>query len=412
MVAKIISGKSLMGALNYNENKVSKGKAELISLNGYQKDIPKLNFHDKLFRLKDLAARNERTKTNAVHISLNFTVNEKLQKEKLTEIANEYMERIGFGSQPYLIYLHNDAGHPHIHIVSTNIKPTGERISLHNLGRTKSEAARKSIEQTYQLVRAGVQQPKQNKDNLILQKLEYGKTDTKRAITNVLNEVLRLYKFTSLPELNAILNQYNVGADRGAKDSQMYLKNGLVYWILNNKGNKIGVPIKASSIYGTPTLSKLNEKFSENRIARKSLKERVKDRINPILTTKASKSGFSRALQAKGINVVYRENEQGVLYGVTFVDNTLKVVFNGSDLGKAYSAAALSNWFVKATNEQPTFKAPVSNGNLKNDQPIKINQHPEQSFLNDLLSTDYQESLSIPGMSQNKRKKKRRRLTR
>jgi hypothetical protein len=412
MVAKIISGKSLIGALNYNENKVAKGKAELIMQNGYQKDFSKLNFYDKLLRLTDLAGRNERTKTNTVHISLNFAVNESLQKEKLNEIANDYMERIGFGSQPYLVYLHNDAGHPHIHIVSTNIQPTGERITLHNLGKTKSESARKAIEQKYQLVQAQHQSAKNNLEQASLQKLLYGQTETKRAITTILNEVLRTYKFTSLPELNAILNQYNVIADRGPKDSRMYQRNGLVYGVLDSSGKMTGVPIKASSVYGSPTLKKLNEKFSENELSRKLLKEAVKERINPVLTMRASQLGFKQALQARGINVVYRQNQDGFLYGVTFVDNNFRVVFNGSDLGKAYSAAALNECFVKPLHDQPISKPPTI-GKSPHTSYVQAtrNDNLSKSILDDLLKPEYQDGLSMPSVSQNKRKKKKRRLT-
>ena len=413
MVAKIISGKSIIGVLNYNENKVAKGKAELITQSGYQKDILKLTFQDKLLRLSDLAERNERTKTNAVHISLNFSVNERLANEKLNEIANDYMERIGFGFQPYLVYLHNDAGHPHIHIVSTNIKPTGERISLHNLGRTKSEAARKAIEKHYQLVVAQQQSEKNNMQRAPLEKVLYGQTDTKRAITNILNEVLRSYKFTSLPELNAILHQYNVTADRGPKDSRMYARNGLVYGVLDNKGKIIGVPIKASSIYGTPTLKSLSEKFTQNELSRKALKEVLKERIDPFLANKSSQLGFKQALQVRGINIVYRQNKDGFLYGVTFVDNNLKVVFNGSDLGKAYSAAALNDFFAKPANDQSLYKPSTSNTRSITSYPqTNHNDSSSKSMLDDLLKPEYQDGLSIPGMSQNKRKKNKRRLTR
>ena len=50
MVAKIKSGKSLIGALNYNENKVKQGKATLIAAVKYFKDPKDLSFNDKLFR--------------------------------------------------------------------------------------------------------------------------------------------------------------------------------------------------------------------------------------------------------------------------------------------------------------------------------------------------------------------------
>ena len=49
------------------------------------------------------------------------------------------MNKIGFVEQPFLVYKHEDAGHPHIHIVSTTIKGDGSRINTHNIGRNQSE---------------------------------------------------------------------------------------------------------------------------------------------------------------------------------------------------------------------------------------------------------------------------------
>jgi hypothetical protein len=415
MVAKIISGKSLIGALNYNEKKVAKGKAELIAQSGYAKNVQSLKFHDKLLRLQDLAGRNERVKTNTLHISLNFPVSEKVDNEMLNAIALDYMQGIGFANQPFLVYLHKDAGHPHIHIVSTNIKSSGERISLHNLGRTKSEEARKDIEVRYGLVAASTQSKSKNLEVQAINTIEYGKTDTKRAITNVLNEVIRSYKYTSLPELNAVLKQFNIEADRGAKESRMFQKRGLIYWALDSKGNKVGVPIKASSIYIRPTLKNLEEKFALNESLRKPQKERLRSVLDGVLQTKASQAGFKQFLLSKGIQAVFRENDQGRLYGVTYVDNRFKVVFNGSDLGKQYSAAALNDWFVnssQALKDNPTL---MSAGHHPNHQPTVQNHqstHEGSSLMDDLLNIGSQEQTAIPGMVQNPRKKKKRRLTR
>jgi hypothetical protein len=160
MVARIRSGKSLKGAINYNENKVKEGKAELLMAKGYSKDADKLKFSDKVNRLQKLADLNTRVVTHCLHVSLNFDVSENLNKEKLRQIANEYMDKIGFGKQPFLIYEHHDAAHQHMHIVTTNIQSNGKRISLHNLGRVQSEKARKEIEISFGLVKAG---DKQNK---------------------------------------------------------------------------------------------------------------------------------------------------------------------------------------------------------------------------------------------------------
>lgn len=266
MVEKMISGKSLRGALLYNENIVEKKLAVLIGGNGFQKDFKLLHFSEKLMRLQDLASRNERVKTNTLHISLNFANGEKLDKEKLNAIAKDYIERIGFGKQPYLIYQHQDAGHPHINIVTTNIRSSGERINLHNLSKTKSEEARKLIEKVYNLIPASKSIKQQN---FKLSKVEYGKCETKSAITNVVKGIISSYKFINLPAFNALLKNYNVVADRDSKESRMYNKNGLVYWALDTKENKVGVPIKVSSIYGSPTLKKVELCFEKNKETRK-----------------------------------------------------------------------------------------------------------------------------------------------
>ncbi len=86
------------------------------------KDLDKLNFYDKLNHFERLISLNEQTSINTLHVSLNFNPSEKLTTEKLQAIACLYIEKIGFHKQLFLVYRHRDAGHPHIHIVSTNIK--------------------------------------------------------------------------------------------------------------------------------------------------------------------------------------------------------------------------------------------------------------------------------------------------
>jgi len=345
MVAVIHASSSLRNALNYNEQKVKERVATCLAAVNYPKDVQDLTFNQKLVRLQNQADLNIKTKVNSVHISLNFDPSEKFSEDKLKEISETYLQKIGFANQPYLLYQHNDAGHPHVHIVTTNIKGDGTRIELHNLGKIQSEKARKEIEQTYGLIKAEDSKQRQayQLKPVNVSKVQYGRSETKRAITNVLNAVINSYKYTSLPELNAVLQQYNVIADRGNEKSRIFENNGLVYRIVNEHGNKVGVPIKASDFYNNPGLKLLEAQFKENEASRQPHKARVKNAIDLLLLKNKNYSvqDLNKSLQREGIHTVVRKNDQGVLYGLTYVDNKTKCVFNGSDLGKPYSAKGI-----------------------------------------------------------------------
>jgi len=345
MVAVIHASSSLRNALNYNEQKVKEQVATCLAAVHYPKDLEHLNFYQKLNRLQNQAVLNVRTKVNSVHISLNFDPSEKLSEERLKEIADAYLQKIGFTKQPYLLYQHHDSGHPHVHIVTTNIKADGKRIELHNLGKNQSEKGRREIEISFGLVKAedSKQQQAWGLKPVNVQKVQYGRSETKRAITNVLDAVLKNYKYTSLPELNAVLQQYNVIADRGNENSRVYQNNGLTYRILDEHGEKVGVPIKASDFYNKPTLKFLEERFALNEVPRQPNKARVKNTIDLafLKRPKHSLQSLIKALEKEGINTVLRQNAEGIIYGLTYVDHKTKCVFNGSTIGKQYSAKGI-----------------------------------------------------------------------
>src|SRR5450432_3581547 len=101
MVARINTSKSISKALNYNEQKLKKGTAEMIYASGFIKSTAKLNFFDKIRQFERFISLNEKTTTNTLHISLNFDPKDSISKENLIAISVKYMEAIGFGNQPY-----------------------------------------------------------------------------------------------------------------------------------------------------------------------------------------------------------------------------------------------------------------------------------------------------------------------
>lgn len=345
MVARINTSKSLSKVLNYNEHKVREQVAEILHAQNFLKEAGQLGFTEKLRHFERLTSLNERATTNVLHVSLNFDPADKLENESLIEIAEAYMNGIGFSKQPYLVYRHHDAGHMHIHIVSTNIQADGSRISMHNLGRNQSEQIRKQIEKDFGLVKA---QEKKLDDSIKIipvssQKVAYGKGTTKRAVSNVLGLVINHYKYSSLPELNAVLNQYNVHADRGEKGSAIYEKGGLVFRVLDENKKYIGPPLKASSFYMKPTLTNLQQRFIDNDTLKQPFAKRLKSTIDFTLLSKRKMSlqDWINDLRKQNITVVLRQSNEAGIYGLTYVDHKTRCVFNGGDLGKQYSAKGI-----------------------------------------------------------------------
>lgn len=355
MVSVIHLGSSVRRVLNYNEQKVSEGVAVCLEAGYYLQEPGELSFNQKLFRLQNQIALAPNIKYNTVHISLNFPPSERHDDATLRSIATTYLDKIGFAGQPYLLYQHFDAGHPHVHILTTSIKADGKAINLHNLGKVRSEKARKEIEIEFGLVRAEDRINKiMNELKPINAKVQYGKAATKRAMTNILNMVFQEYKFCSLPELNAVLNLYNIAAEQGTKDSRVYRNGGLVYRVRDSDGNYVGVPIKASDFHVRsnifkgetllkPTLKTLDHFFSSNKTARLPFKKRLSSAIDFVLLReqRLGLAALKKELKSQGIDTVLRYTKDEKIYGITFIDHKNCCVFKGSDLGKDYSAAAI-----------------------------------------------------------------------
>jgi len=405
MVAKITTPSTINAALNYNENKVAQGKAECLHAAGYIREVNDMNFYQKLEGFERLNKLNDRATTKTLHVSLNFDLSEKLSNDKLIEIAGEYMNRIGFGDQPFLVYKHKDAGHPHIHLVTTTIQADGKRINTHNIGRNQSEKARKEIEDLYGLVKAENQKRLHTQKIIpvIVEKVKYGKTETKTSINNVVSAVANTYLFASLPEFNAILKGYNLVADRGEEDGRIYKHRGLVYRILDLNGNKIGVPIKASSLNGKPTLDKLENLFEKNKALKEPFKMVFKKTIDEAMAKHPNNlTELIHFLENQNINTVLRQNNEGRIYGITFVDHNNKTVFNGSDIGKPYSASHLLERLATHKTQESKETEQSVNHTLNNDQSLNPNLleillKPENEF-------DY-----IPGQLRKKKRNRKKR---
>ncbi|MFD2941809.1 relaxase/mobilization nuclease domain-containing protein [Flavobacterium notoginsengisoli] len=414
MVAVIKTGCSVRSIFNYNENKVKEDKAQCIGESNYPMEVSRMNQSIKLGRLLNQNALNGNVKRGSVHISLNFHPSENHSAEKLLEIAHSYMEKIGFGEQPCLVYQHHDAGHPHIHIVSIKVRADGSRIDMQNIGRNQSEKARKEIETAFGLVRA---EDAKKQVSAALKPIpasiaEYGRMESKKAISSVLQAVVSSYKYTTLAEFNTVLQLYNIKADRGSEESRIFKAGGLVYRIADRNGKPVGVPIKASDFSMRPTLRFLERKFAQNNTERAFEKKRIRSAVDCAFFGKdLTLDRLVSLLEKEGINAVLRKSDAGLLYGLTYVDHVTKCVFNGSALGRNYSAKAVlerctagSEKEKKGSTEKVVLKGPdVDSKESSKAMDLLINPKGLEELMKPVWQEDY-----VAGKFKVRRKKKRR----
>lgn len=339
MVAKISLGNSIYGALAYNAEKINKEKGRLLDTNKiYNDGSGSVNIHKAHEDFKRWMPTATRTEKPMVHISLNPHPDDHHSDAELTQIAREYMEKMGFGDMPFLIFKHEDIERHHVHIVALRVKTDGTCISDRNNFYRSKDICRE-LEKKYNLRPS--EREKISPDTPI-RKIDIS-GDIKRQVANTVKMVGMRYKFQTLGEFNAILSLYNVRAEQtdGRVNGREY--HGLVYFAIDDSGNVVASPFKASRLGKFASRTAIDNRFV-----------RAKDRIdvNPtrtvvadVLAQSTNKSDFVARLKAARIDVLFRYTEEGRIYGVTFIDHNTMTVLNGSRLGKDYSANAFERRF-------------------------------------------------------------------
>ena len=353
MVAKISIGSSLYGALAYNAQKVNAGEGKLLATNRvFDGGDGRMDCARLLRDFCNCMPENIRTRNTVIHISLNPHPDDRLTDMEMANIAQAYMERLGYGNQPYVIVKHEDIDRHHVHIVSVNVDEKGKRIDRDFLFR-RSERIRKELEKEFHLHPAG---HKRGEIREVVHKIDIHKGDVKKQIASVLLSVATRYRFQSMGEYRALLSLYNVHVEetRGKVGEREY--HGLVYSATDDKGNKVGNPFKAS-LFGKPAGYAAIEKrlsLSKKQIVEKKFTEPTKRAVFQALGETYHRDKFVSLLKEKGIDTVLRLTDEGRIYGATFIDHRTGCVLNGSRMGKKLSANALQEHFTLSyADEKP-----------------------------------------------------------
>jgi len=173
-------------------------------------------------------------------------------------------------------------------------------------------------------------------------------------------------------------------------------------------GKKFGNLFKSSVFGKSVGYEALQNRFktAKEKLKEKQLAPKTKWGVEQALRRSATREDFRDNLHRKGIDVLFRENEQGRLYGITFIDHNNGCVVNGSRLGKELSANAVAEWF-----DRPY---PELSDSIQQGEKSNLSQTPtsdEDSVLGGLLDlplevhgTDWEEEQFRRRMQRKKRK--------
>ena len=348
MIAKISSTENLGGALGYNFKKVEKGEASILhAAELYQNKEGRYTMEDVLADMEALIPKNCRTKKTVFHCSLNPHPDEKLSDERLTQIAKEYMEALGYGNQPYIVFKHNDIAREHIHIVSLRVDSEGRKLN-DRFEKRRSKQITDALERKYNLIPSSKVTDKAMKET---PKVDIGKGNIREQVASVLRMVLKHYRFCSLGEFNAILNKYNLTVEEVKTEFRGKKYDGLVYVPTDDKGDKVGTPIHASDIGHGVGYTAVQNRMQKSKQNVKPLIPTVRNKVlKTMRTSPKTEEELRQRLEEQGLRAVIRKNESGRIYGITFIDDKVGVVLNGSRLGKGYAANVFNTYFSNPTH--------------------------------------------------------------
>jgi hypothetical protein len=316
MVADINVSGHLRKDIGYNERKVKSGAAVCIFAGNFLKEAHEMTRAEKTQRFVDQITLHDRKKTSTLHIYLGFSIRDIISRDKLISIRHD-----------------------------------GTRINLHHLGADRSAPACRLINEKYGLQKADKAiERKEDSYPEHPEKLIYGKQPVQQAITRVLDYVLHNYTYRNIDELNAILRLYNLSALPGKSGSWLAAHHGLIYWMLDEQGKGIGMPIKASAIPFKPTLKWLEARFATNQRLGPAVIQRVQSSMTAALAKGVPNwqqlTSILRQDQIAVVPVPAVNSSPGEWH---LIDLDAKVVVKGSELGIDCTPDAISKRMAQNT---------------------------------------------------------------
>lgn len=313
------SSSSMGSALSYNEEKVKEGEAEVIA--EVNVDSDHLSIRDTFARLETM---NIRSKDVSFHMSVNPAEGEKLTREQVKELVSDIMKGLGYGSQPYVIYRHDDIGRTHYHVVSIRTDRRGRKIPDRQEKRNCVRIL-EGLSEKY-----GFRVGNGNAETL----RELGITDrcfspsaghVVLQMEAIAQECLS-YRFTDADQFQAVMRDH--GIEVTERNGHMSLQG------LDGQGHpctprvderSLSIPIKSEcdrkvTFCLDPQRAPVREAEAVSRIARACLPHA------------AGLDHFCAMMDRKGISVNVRTDASGKVAGALFIDRVSRCVLDSSEV--------------------------------------------------------------------------------
>ncbi len=314
MIVKILgSASSNFHGVQYNDKKVEKGTGEFMLMKNFPSFINENSSQEEVRNYLKSISKNEKVKKSQFHavISTKF---QQHSKEELTKVAEDFMQEMGYGNQPYIVVFHNDTENNHVHIVSTRVdKSTGKKLN-----------------DSYEKLKA-------QKTIMNLKERIYGKSNE-----DIINKLLS-YNISSLKQLEILMERNGFKLTKNTNDENALdiLKNGVREKTINGnqlifsnvKNDNRAKQIKAilnkyKEVYSNKVFKVEDRRYLEKMLPEEKQKENWKPKIE-----------FESELQKKlkevfGIDVVFHHKDELHPFGYTLIDHKSEAIYKGSDILK------------------------------------------------------------------------------
>ena len=314
MIVKILgSASSNFHGVQYNDKKVEKGTGELMLMKNFPSFINENSSQEEVRNYLKSISKNEKVKKPQFHavISTKF---QQHNKEELAKVAEDFMQEMGYGNQPFIVVFHNDTENNHVHIVSTRVdKSTGKKLN-----------------DSYEKLKA-------QKSLIEIKERIYGKNNE-----DIINKLLS-YNISSLKQLEILMekNGFKLVNNKNDENALDILKNGVREKTINGnqlnfsnpKNDNRAKQIKAilnkyKEVYSNKVFKVEDRRYLEKMLPEEKQKENWKPKIE-----------FESELQKKlrdvfGIDVIFHHKDELHPFGYTLIDHKTETIYKGSDILK------------------------------------------------------------------------------